>query len=371
MHKTALLSNLMDEFVSHSCFFRAVIDQTVDLVTVTDLEGTILFVSPSIERLLGRTPRDRLGRNLFEFVHSDDVRRVRAAFDEAIQSGEPSKTIEYRYKHRDGDWRVLESIGTRFIDTRGVMLVLVQSRDATERRAREGQTAHTSAHAEAASLSGSIARDFNELLVVLARQVALLESRGESTARGDVQVMRAAIDRAAVLVTQLQAFAQVDGIPRGESTDVNRALEEMAADLGRVSGPGIEVIHLLGATEANARLGRVLLERVVVAIVARAREAMPTGGRLTILTRNTMVSRTPSLAHQTGDQVIIEMTDTGTALSDMAREQLFEPDAEAPGAQRGLHAARAIIQQAGGRIAVETALGTGTTIRVQLPLARS
>jgi PAS domain S-box-containing protein len=371
MHKTALMSEIMVELESHHCLYRTVLDQMPDVVAVVELDGTILFVTPSIDSLLGRGAGERLGKNLFEFVHPDDIRRVRAAVDEAARSGEPARSIEYRCRHRDGDWRVVESVASRWIDGKGVMRVLVLSRDATERAGLE-QDAHAKALQEAASVSGSIARDFNDLLIVLAREVAMLESAGAGSLRGDVRVMRAAIDRAGVLVNQLLTFAQLDDVGRIESADVNRTLEEMAADLERLSGRAVEVIHLLGATEPNVSLSRTSLERVFVTLVAHARNAMPAGGRLTILTRNTLVAGATAGTAPSGERphvehVVIEFTDTGTNRRDDDRARAVDPAVAGPDIRTALHAVHAIIERAGGRVTIDSE-NDGTTVRVQLPV---
>jgi PAS domain S-box-containing protein len=363
------MSEIMDELESHHCLYRTVLDQMPDVVAVVELDGTILFVTPSVDSLLGRGAGERLGKNLFEFVHPEDIRRVRTAFDDAARTGEPARSIEYRCRHRDGDWRVVESVASRWIDGKGVMRVLVLSRDATERAGLE-QDAHAKALQEAASLSGSMARDFNDLLIVLAREVAMLESAGAGS-RGDVRVMRAAIDRASVLFNQLLTFAQLDDIKRTESADVNRTLEEMAADLERLSGPAVEVIHLLGATEPNVGLSRTGLERVFVTLVAHARNAMPVGGRLTILTRNALLAgaaagTAPSGERPPVEHVVIEFTDTGSSrLDDQARP--FDSAQAGPDIRTALLAVHAIIQRAGGRVTIDSE-SDGTTVRVQLPV---
>jgi PAS domain S-box-containing protein len=357
----------MDELESHHCFFRSIVDQMLDLVTITDLEGRILFLSPSTDQLLGRGAQERVGRSLYEFIHPADVERVHAAFDEAVQSGEPGRPIEYRCRHRDGDWRVLESIAGRCLDPRGMMLMLVQSRDATERSATSGKDAQAHALEEAASLSGSIARDFNELLIVLAREVAMLET-GADSPRGNAQVMRTAIDRANALVNQLLAFSRLDDVSRVESADVNRTLEEIAGDLQRVSGPGIEIIYLLGAAEPHVGLSRASLERALVALIARARDGMPKGGRVTVLTRNTVATTRPAggSSARTGQQVVVELTDTGSGLTDEEQRRMFEPDRAPDGAESSLHRALAVVRRAGGDVAVDSGL-RGTTVRLQLP----
>jgi PAS domain S-box-containing protein len=367
MH-TTLASGAVNGIESHNCFYRAVVDQMLDLVTITDLGGTILYISPSVERLLGRPSVDRVGRSAFDFVHPDDLELVRRAFEDAVRSGEPAGPIEYRCRHRDGDYRVLESIGGRCIDDSGVMLMLIQSRDVTERSLR---ATASGALTDVTGLPGSNVRDFNNLLVVLARQMGVLESARSATVYGDSLSMRAAIDRARFLVNQLLSLASLDESRAVQSTDINRTLEEMAPDLERVSGPGIEVIYLLGATMPHVALARTSLERVLLAFMAYVRDNMPGGGRLTLSTRNAVAARTSDAAAggRVPEHVIIELAAASTVAGGLQRREL-ESAFTAQGSEPGVHTAYTIVRKAGGRIAVDANEPGGTTLRVQLPVAQ-
>jgi len=83
MHKTVLLPNADNGNDSHECFYRGIVDQMVDLVTITDSAGTVLFTNNANDRILGRPSYDRVGRSAFEFIHPSDVDRARDTFEEA------------------------------------------------------------------------------------------------------------------------------------------------------------------------------------------------------------------------------------------------------------------------------------------------
>jgi len=371
MHKTVLLPNADNGSDSHECFYRGIVDQMVDLATITDSAGTILFTSNSNDRILGRPSHDRVGRSAFEFIHPSDVTKVRDAFEGVVRSGAPSELMEYRCRHRDGDWRMLESRAGRGLDDSGKLVVLIQTRDITDRRAREGRQSSEDMLRAVADVSGSIARDFNDQLVILARHVGVLESARSAAVRSDAMFMRAAIDRASVLVSQLLTFSRLDDVRPAESTDVNRTLEEMGATLERIAGHGVEVTYLLGATAPLVTLGRTALEQVLVGLVAHARNAMPGGGKLTILTRNTAVPRPvdSSTTSRTLEHVVIEIADTGAGMSPEDRAKIFEPAVTPEGAELGLHTVWAIVHRAGGRLSIDSEVRSGTTVLVQLPVA--
>jgi PAS domain S-box-containing protein len=91
--------------------FRSLIEHASDLIAALDAEGFIRFQSPSIERVLGYLPEELLGRNAFEFIHPEDLPQVRSALQGAVFEPSATVSVEYRFRHRDGRWRLLQSTG--------------------------------------------------------------------------------------------------------------------------------------------------------------------------------------------------------------------------------------------------------------------
>ncbi|HEV3341938.1 MAG TPA: PAS domain S-box protein [Pirellulales bacterium] len=114
--------------------FRALIENALDLIAILDREGMMLYVSPSVERVLGYGPDDLIGRSLFALVHPDDLPGTLQAFRESIAQGGPRRWSEYRFRRSDGSWRFLESDARSWLDRPDVRGVVVNSRDVTEAR---------------------------------------------------------------------------------------------------------------------------------------------------------------------------------------------------------------------------------------------
>src|SRR5262249_36246679 len=116
--------------------FRFLVQNSWDIISLFDAEGTILYQAPSIERLLGHRPQDRIGRNVFRepIVHPDDMAAKRAFFD-AIR-GRPGApvTAEFRLRHADGSWRDIEAIGQDFLDDPTVAGIVTNYPDVTQRK---------------------------------------------------------------------------------------------------------------------------------------------------------------------------------------------------------------------------------------------
>jgi two-component system, cell cycle sensor histidine kinase and response regulator CckA len=108
---------------------RRVLDNISDIISVLDEHGTIEFESPSVTRVLGYEPSELVGRNAFEFIHPDDVPRVAVAFD---TSRSDLVVRSYRFRHRDGSWRRLESVGQAYQAGDGRRMAVIASRDLTE-----------------------------------------------------------------------------------------------------------------------------------------------------------------------------------------------------------------------------------------------
>ena len=117
--------------------FRALIEHSSDVITVLNLDGTIRFESPSIERLLGYAQHELNGRSVFEFVHHEDLPGVMEKFRLLIQLPGTPQLTEFRFRHKDGSWRNFEGIGRVIRDPDGRCSVIVNSRDITERKRTE------------------------------------------------------------------------------------------------------------------------------------------------------------------------------------------------------------------------------------------
>ncbi|HWP46186.1 MAG TPA: PAS domain S-box protein [Candidatus Limnocylindrales bacterium] len=121
--------------------FRSLIENASDLITVLNAQGIMQYQSPSVERILGYKPEELIGRNGFEFVHPDDIPKIQAAFIELLQNPNASPSIEIRFRHKNGSWRVLETKSKNLVNEHGSLQIVVNSRDITERKQAEEEYA--------------------------------------------------------------------------------------------------------------------------------------------------------------------------------------------------------------------------------------
>ncbi|MBL0140970.1 MAG: EAL domain-containing protein [Betaproteobacteria bacterium] len=126
--------------------FRVLTESGLDLISVLGADGTILYQNLALGNLLGYEPGDTLGRNVFDLVHRDDVDSARAAFRRILETSHFREPLEFRIRHRDGQWRTFESLGTNCVDNPHIRGVVFNSRDVTERKVIQQRIQHLAYH---------------------------------------------------------------------------------------------------------------------------------------------------------------------------------------------------------------------------------
>jgi PAS domain S-box-containing protein len=117
--------------------FQALIENSADAVALLDADGTILYESPSVSRILGYSSEELVGRNAFELIHPDDFQHAYSLLAQILQKPGATTTAEVRYRHKDGSWRWIEGVGTNLLAEPGVEAIVVNYRDITERKRGE------------------------------------------------------------------------------------------------------------------------------------------------------------------------------------------------------------------------------------------
>ena len=114
--------------------FRALVQNSADIITIHDVNGTTTFEAPSASRVLGRPPGALIGHSPWESIHPRDVAHVRKAFEIVVHGKTEPVPIEFRYRHADGSWIWLEAVGNNLLDNPHIRGLVLTSRDVTERK---------------------------------------------------------------------------------------------------------------------------------------------------------------------------------------------------------------------------------------------
>lgn len=127
------------QIVANERRFRALIEKSADVIVLLDAGGTLLYRSPSAQGVFGRSDEESLGRNFAEFIHPEDLPRIRELFAGLLRTPGKSFDAEFRYRHRDGDWRYVKATATNWLDDPDVGAIVGNVRDVTERVQAEEQ----------------------------------------------------------------------------------------------------------------------------------------------------------------------------------------------------------------------------------------
>lgn len=340
--------------------YRSLIENSMDLITILNMDGTIRYVSPSHERLLGYPMDALIGKNVISFVHSEDKTRIKAA----LLNGNNGRPVECRVRHCDGSWRVLESFARDLSHVAGVRGMVVNARDITERKHLEEQLHHSQRMEAVGRLAGGIAHDFNNLLMVITGYSNMLLDgiRTGDPARQDLEQVVKASERAADLTRQLLAFSRRQGV-RSSVVDLNLLVDDMDRMLRRVLGEDIELVVKLAPGLKTVQADPGQIEQVILNLVVNARDAMTSGGQLLIETKS---AELPG-----AEYVILSITDTGIGMEPHVASRVFEPffTTKQHGTGLGLSTSYGIIKESGGDVRVHSTPGKGTTFYIELPIA--
>ena len=252
---------------------------------------------------------------------------------------------------------------------------LAERHEQSEKRKLEEQLLHAQRLESVGRLAGGIAHDFNNLLTVISgnAEFALASLEPGSPARSDILQIDEAARRAAQLTGQLLAFSRKQVLaPR--VLQLNDTVESMSAMLRRLIGEDVVLELRLAPDLPHVRADPGQLEQVIVNLAVNARDAMPSGGQLTIETAAADMHETDAPEHAAatpGPHVVLTLTDTGTGMDAATKAAIFEPffttKPVGKGTGLGLATVYGIVRQSGGNVLVHSEPGHGTSFRIFLP----
>jgi diguanylate cyclase (GGDEF)-like protein/PAS domain S-box-containing protein len=232
--------------------YRALTQNSSDIVTLLGTDGTVRYQSPSVERIIGYRPEEQVGENVFDYVHPEDLRRVRREFVRGLAGPDILPTVEYRFRHKDGSWIWLESVGSNLLGDPKVGEFVVNSRDVTERKALQERLKHQATH---------------DLLTDLPNRQLLLDRLGQALRR----TRRHPGHKVAVLFVDMDNFKMVNDSLGHEAGD--RILVTVAERLKRCVRPE-DTLSRFGGDEFVMLLENVRIPRDAIRVAERILEEL-------------------------------------------------------------------------------------------------
>ena len=356
--------------------FRSLVETTSEWIWAIDRNARITYSNPTVEQILGYRPEELSGRSLRSLVHEDDLPKAEQILSTSLAQKRRWATFVVRCRHKDGTYRYLECQGVPMLDATGEVVGFRGSdRDVTERKQVEEELRDAHRMEGISQLAGGFAHHFNNLLTVIVGHVDMaLELSGGEAALADLQTIRQAAQRGALLTRQLLTFAGKQ-IIAPKIVNINDLIEEMGTTVRRLLGENIGLVTQLSSGLWHLKADPAQLDLVLMNLAVNAQEAMRDGGTLTIATTNVAVDDddAPRGAEvKPGEYVMIAVSDTGTGMSDEIAQQLFEPffttkEWGSDSTGLGLSTCYGVVAQHGGHIRVHTHPDQGSTFRIYLP----
>ncbi len=372
-----LIASLMDitdaEATAHALKVR---DQALmtarNALVIADTEGRLIFVNPAFVSMWGYADVSEVeGKHALSFA--DPVTTARVLETLAREGAWEGELVANRQDGTPFDIRVSANVVRG--DDGQVRYLMASVADITDAKRMELQLRQSQKMQTVGRLAGGVAHDFNNLLTVMKGYLGLVREQlaPDSPLDADLAEVERAANSAAMLTQRLLAFSRRQPVAP-QVLDLDASVAHLRAMLERVIGEDIELSVTSAPGLDRVRFDPNQMEQVLMNLAVNARDAMPSGGRLELVTSNLRVERDPPHpfpAVPPGDFVHLVVRDTGHGMSPEVQAQIFEPffTTKPPGHGTGLGLAMVYgaVSQNDGYVAVESAPDRGTAFHVLLP----
>jgi len=373
---------------------RALLRSCADMIIVVAPDASVMYHAGSAGLVLGQDPAQSQGTNLTEYINPDDA----SLLVELCQTPDTAGG-EIRMCYADGSQHLCDVQATGLIDESAWWGSVLNIRDISERRKLELERAKTAQlkervaaeqekrelearllHAQRlesiGALAGGVAHDFNNLLAVILNYVGFVREDlpADSESLADVEQIGRAAERGTRLTKQLLAFRKRK-VGDKQVLDVGEVISGMQALLDRPLGRHIELRY-----EPPEGLWQVLadpsdIEQIVLNLVVNARDALASGGQITISAENVELSDAlaAELEVSASRYVRISVADDGCGIDPDTLSHVWEPlfttKPADQGTGLGLNTVRGIARHASGAATISSTVGVGTHVDVYLPIA--
>lgn len=357
-------------------WLAAAVEQANEAIMITDTDWVIEYVNPAFKKMTGYAPNEVIGTRPRLPLSSGNYEELfRDTIAKAIEC-DGHWAGRFTSKHRDGSTYEEDVTIRPICDESGAPKhYVVVRRDITREISLESELRQSQKMEAIGLLAGGIAHDFNNILQVVIGQGDLLlyALKPGDPMREDLERIVSAGKRGAALTRQLLAFSRKQSMS-AQVMDVNRSIREVSKLLDRLIGEDIRLDIELHPELAPINADPAQIEQVLLNLAVNARDAMPHGGELRIITCNVCLDDSLARKHvdvQPGNYVHVAVEDTGIGMEPQVMARIFDPffttKEVGQGTGLGLSMTYGIIRQSGGHIFVHSEPGQGTRFEIYLP----
>jgi PAS domain S-box-containing protein len=360
--------------------YRALVVATAQIVWTASPDGSMTSTDLSQwESFTGQPPGEGAWRGWLEAIHPDDRAEAIRAWNEAIQDRQPLAT-RHRLRRSDGEFRHMEVHGVPVVDDRGTVREwIVAHTDITDQVKAEEQLRQAQRLQAVGTLAGGVAHEVNnQLMAVLGFGDFALAALGpDHPQAADVQEMVRAATRAAAVAQQLLTFSRRQA-KQTRVVELHAAVSALVPVLQRLLGADKTLVLAPTSARRSVQADPTQIDQVLINLTANARDAMGTGGKVSIAVEDVVLDEAFVRAYGAidllpGAYVRLTVSDTGSGMDQATLAQIFEPfyttKPVGQGTGLGLSTVYGIVKQHDGFVTARSEPGAGTTMQVYLPAA--
>ena len=352
--------------------FQSAIEQSGEMIMITDVDGTIRYINPVVEDMTGYKMQEMIGKKPIAFRNGQYDQSIYDEIRRTIQGGGTWRgNLENRRK--DGSHIVMKATISPVRDESNEITGFVcVSRDITRQREMEQMLQQSQKLESIGTLAGGVAHDYNNVLQTILGNAELLVNDDSITpdAAVLVQEIRSAAEQSARLTSQLLTFARKQNI-EPTTINMNDQIGTVASMLQRLIGTNITLGWSPGRDLWNIRIDVAQWHQIVTNLCINARDAIHSVGNIVLSTTNLVLSSDNAEGLPPGDYVCLEVSDDGSGMDEDVAKRVFEPFFTTKPLDRGtglgLSTVYGIVKQNQGHIELQSEIGKGTTFRVLLP----
>jgi PAS domain S-box-containing protein len=356
--------------------FRALFEQAPIGMVVAQPDTTFVRVNTSFCEMLGYDETELIGQSFVEITHPDDLGGTPESARRVLDDADSVVRFHKRYVRKDGSTVQAETTVSLVRDASGQLLyALAMIEDVTQRHQLETQLQQVQRLESVGQLAGGVAHNFNNALTAIYGYSELLQLRFEpgDPALKDLEQIKRVAEQSANLTRQLLAFSRKEQV-RLSVFSLNDLVSATRDMLAPIMGDHIHIALQLDASLAPIRSDRGQMEQVITNLILNARDAMPSGGTLTMETCEASVDGVFVRTHpeaRPGTYARLTVADTGLGMDEETLSRVFEPffttKEQGKGVGLGLAMVHGAIKQSGGFITVHSTVGVGSSFAVYLP----